>query len=262
MFTSQLTAKVVISYSSFPPQILTTCKLNSDYIHVEPAMNPPSIAMSLLFLYFLITSTIRSTSSAHFAGDVSINCGSNAASAARNGRQWLGDVQPKLSAFLQINGESTASILAHKLASDDPVPHKTARVSRSPFSYAFRVGSGQKIIRLHFNPSLYKGFRGLKDLFTVKSGGFILLGNFSASITADALAVNNFAKEFCLNIQQNQQLTITFSPETGQSLDAYAFINGIEIISVPAILSYFRGSRIGPQFGEESSEYVDSNTAL
>ncbi|XP_057769760.1 uncharacterized protein LOC130989709 isoform X2 [Salvia miltiorrhiza] len=203
-----------------------------------------------------------STSSSHFTGDLSIDCGSNAASAGSNGRQWLGDVQPKLSSLVQINGKSTTSTVANKWAPDDRVPHKMARISLSSFSYAIQVDPGQKIIRLHFNPSEYKGFRGFKDLFTVKCGGFILLGNFSASLTADALGVNTFSKEFCLNIQPNHQLNIIFSPETSQSLDAYAFVNGIEIISVPASLSYFHGSGIGLQAGKESLEYVDGNTAL
>ncbi|KAH6774604.1 hypothetical protein C2S51_013008 [Perilla frutescens var. frutescens] len=212
--------------------------------------------MALLFVYFLITSRIDTTSSTHFTGDVSINCGSNGDSAARNGRQWLGDVQSKLFSSLQINGFSTTSTVTNKLASDDPVPHKTARISRSQFSYEFLVEPGEKIIRLHFNPSPYKGFRGFKDLFTIQSGDFTLLSNFSASFTADALGVNTFAKKFCLNIKQNQRrLTITFTPETSQSIGTtYAFVNGIEIISVPASLSYFQGSVIGVQ--------IDDNTAL
>ncbi|KAH6791931.1 Malectin/receptor-like protein kinase family protein [Perilla frutescens var. hirtella] len=196
-------------------------------------------------------------------GDVSINCGSNGASAARNGRQWLGDVRSKLSSSLQINGKSTTSIVTNKLALDDPIPHKTARISRSQFSYAIQVDPGQKIIRLHFNPSPYKGFIELKDFFTVQSGHFTFLRNFSASFTANALGVNTFAKEFCVNIKQNQQLTITFTPETRQSLDTYAFINGIEILVVPAALSYFDGGDIGLQaVGEKSTVYVDNNTAL
>ncbi|KAH6791929.1 hypothetical protein C2S52_002406 [Perilla frutescens var. hirtella] len=222
-------------------------------------MNLCPVSIALLFVYLLITCRIGSTSSTHFTGDVSINCGSTRASAARNGRQWLGDLQPFL---LQINGKSTTSTVTNKLALDDPVPYETARISRSQFSYAFQVEPGQKIIRLHFNPSLYKGFRGFKDLFTVQSGGFTLLSNFSASLSADALGVNNFAKEYCLSIQKNQQLTITFTPETSQSLDTYAFINGIEIVLVPAVISYFDGD-IGLQVvGEKSMIYVDSNTAL
>lgn len=103
-------------------------------------------------------------------------------------------------ALLQINGKSTTSTVTSKLALDDPVPHKTARISPSPFSYTFQVDSGQKIIRLHFNPSQYKGFRGSKDLTSGLSGNFTLLSNFSASL----VAVNTFAIEFCLIIQRNE----------------------------------------------------------
>ncbi|KAH6791930.1 Malectin/receptor-like protein kinase family protein [Perilla frutescens var. hirtella] len=228
-------------------------------------MNLYPNSMALLFVYFLITSRIGVTTSlTHFTGDVSINCGSDVVSAVRNGRQWLGDMQSKLSSLLQIDGKSTTSTVTSKFALDDPVPHKTARISLSQFSYAFQVDPGQKIIRLHFNPSPYKGFRGFKDSFTVQSGGFTLLSNFSASLTADVLGVNTFTKEFCLTIQRNQQLTITFTPETSQMpLDTYAFINGIEIILVPPALSYFGGADIGLHVvGEKSMIYVDNNTAL
>ncbi|KAK6154997.1 hypothetical protein DH2020_009245 [Rehmannia glutinosa] len=196
--------------------------------------------------------------------DISINCGSVGTSAASNGRKWMGDAQTKFSSLLRIEGSSTTSTAIHKLISSaDSVPHKTARISRSQFSYAFQVNPGQKILRLHFNPSPYRGFKGFRDLFTIEAGPFTLLSNFSASLTADAIGVNSFSKEYCLNIQENEQLNITFSPESSQSLDTYAFINGIEIISVPASLSYFHGGDIGVQVvGEKSLVYVDHNTAL
>ncbi|KAK6123481.1 hypothetical protein DH2020_042770 [Rehmannia glutinosa] len=172
--------------------------------------------------------------------------------------------QKKSSSLLQIEGSSTTSTAIHKLKSlADSVPHKTARISRSQFSYAFQVNPGQKILRLHFNPSPYKGFKGFKDLFTVEAGPFTLLSNFSASLTAYARGVNSISNEFCLNIQENGQFNITFSPESSQSLDTYAFINGIEIISVPSSVSYFHGGDVGVQVvGEKSLVYVDHNTAL
>ncbi|GFP79778.1 putative receptor-like protein kinase at5g39000 [Phtheirospermum japonicum] len=219
------------------------------------------VSIALLFLFcFLLTLTNSSNNPTHFTGDVSINCGSSGTFAARNGRKWVGDVmKPKL----QIQGSSTTSTLKKKLISADPIPHKTARVSRSQFSYAFQVSPGQKILRLHFSPSPYNGFKGLKDLFTVEAGAFTLLGNFSASLTADALRVSSFSKEFCLNIQENEQLNVTFSPESSQSLDTYAFINGIEIISVPTGLSFYQGGDIGVQVvGQKSLVYVDHHTAL
>ncbi|KAK4417577.1 Receptor-like protein kinase FERONIA [Sesamum alatum] len=189
----------------------------------------------------------------HFTGDVSINCGSiGTYTTARNGREWIGDdVKPKkLSSLLQMDGSSTTSTVIHKLISADPVPHKTARISLSHFSYTFQVSPGQKILRLHFYPAPYKGFKRFKDLFTVEAGPFTLISNFSASLTAAALGVKSFSKEFCISIEENQTLDITFSPASSQSQDStYAFINGIEIISVPMHLSYFRGDDFDDMLG-------------
>ncbi|KAH6791934.1 hypothetical protein C2S52_002411 [Perilla frutescens var. hirtella] len=227
-------------------------------------MNLCRFLVSLPFLCFVITITASSIERTHFTGDVSINCGSTGTCAAQSGREWLGDVQPRFfSSWLQINGSSTATTAARKSAHADPTPHQTARFSRSRFSYTFQVNAGQKIIRLHFNPTTYRGFKGLKDLFSVEAGSFTLLSNFSASLTADALGVNTFSKEFCLKIQENQQLHLAFSAESSPSLDTYAFINGIEIISVPGSFSYFLGGDIGlPVVGQKSLVYVDNSVAI
>ncbi|KAL0350778.1 UNVERIFIED_CONTAM: putative receptor-like protein kinase [Sesamum radiatum] len=205
-------------------------------------MNQHTVSIALLLLCFLNTCISATDIPTCITGDVSINSGSVDTSSAPNGREWVGDVKPKLPSFLQLKGSSTTSTAIHKLISADPVPHDTARISLSQFSYAFLLNPGQKIIRLHFNPSPYRGFKGLRDLFTVEAGAFTLLSNFSASLTADVLGLKSFAKEFCLNIRENEQLILTFSPATSPSRDStYAFINGIEIISVPAGLSYFDG---------------------
>ncbi|KAK4417579.1 hypothetical protein Salat_2170600 [Sesamum alatum] len=154
-------------------------------------MNLHALSIALLLLCFLntyISATHNPTP------DVSINCGSVGTSLALNGREWVGDVKPKLPSLLRVKGSSTTSTAIHKLISADPIPHKTARISLSQFSYAFHVSPGQKIIRLHFNPATYRGFRGLRDLFTVEAGPFTLLSNFSASLTAHALGLNSFAK--------------------------------------------------------------------
>ncbi|KAL0317141.1 UNVERIFIED_CONTAM: putative receptor-like protein kinase [Sesamum angustifolium] len=227
-------------------------------------MNLHPVSIALLFSCLINTLTASSNDPAHFTGDVSINCGSTGLSAARNGREWLGDMHPKLSSLLQIKGSSTTSTLAHNLISaSDPVPHKTARLSRSWFAYAFQVNPGQKILRLHFNPAPYRGFRRLKDLFNVEAGHFTLLSNFSASVAADALGVSSFVREFCVNVEESQQLKVIFTSATAsQSIDVYAFINGIEIISVPAGLSYFHGRDVGAQVVGKSVVFVDSSTAL
>ncbi|KAL0401277.1 UNVERIFIED_CONTAM: Receptor-like protein kinase FERONIA [Sesamum latifolium] len=227
-------------------------------------MNLHPVSIALLFFCFINTLTASSNDPAHFTGDVSIDCGSTGLSAARNGREWHGDMHPKLSSLLQIKGSSTTSTLAHSLISaSDPVPHRTARLSRSWFAYAFQVNPGQKILRLHFNPAPYKGFRRLKDLFNVEAAHFTLLSNFSASVAADALGVSSFVREFCVNIDESRQLKVIFTSATAsQPIDVYAFVNGIEIISVPPGLSYFRGGYVAAQVVGKSVVYADSSSAL
>ncbi|KAL0343782.1 UNVERIFIED_CONTAM: Receptor-like protein kinase FERONIA [Sesamum angustifolium] len=228
-------------------------------------MHPCLVSIPFLFLCFLNASTfVLASIPTHFTGDVTINCGSIGTFTASNGREWIGDEKPKFSSLLQIEGSSTTSTVIHKLISADPVPHKTARISLSHFSYTFQLSPGQKILRLHFYPAPYKGFKRFKDLFTVEAGVFTLISNFSASLTAAALGVKSFSKEFCLSIEEHQTLDITFSPASSQVQDStYAFINGIEIISVPMHLSYFRGGDLGAQVvGQKSLVYIDNSTAL
>ncbi|KAG8378707.1 hypothetical protein BUALT_Bualt07G0013200 [Buddleja alternifolia] len=221
-------------------------------------MNPCAVSITLLFFCF----TKILTAATDNPTDVSINCGSSITYAARNDLAWYGDIHQKSSSLLQIKGSSTTSALNH--ISADPIPYKTARISRTQFSYEFfKLNPGQKIIRLHLNPAPYKGFKRFKDLFTVEAGPFTLLSNFSASLTADALRTDSFTKEFCINIQENREFNIIFSPENSQS---YSFINGIEIISVPSSLSYFNGGDINREalqvVGEKSLVHIDNTTAL
>ncbi|KAL1542006.1 non-specific serine/threonine protein kinase [Salvia divinorum] len=219
------------------------------------------------FLIFMNTWIAVGSSPSQFIGDYSINCGSSDTSkATSDGREWNGDLQPRLSSFLQIKGSSTSSTAVHKpsASADDHVPpYSTARVSRYQFSYGFRVNPGQKILRLHFNPSLYKGYKRCKDLFSVDAGPFTLLSNFSASLTARALGVSSFVKEYCINTPDNHFFKIVFSPASSQLFDTFAFINGIEIIALPAGLSYFHGpDQVGLPVVGKSPVYVDNSTAL
>ncbi|KAL3812994.1 hypothetical protein ACJIZ3_014262 [Penstemon smallii] len=187
--------------------------------------------------------------------DIYVNCGSTGTSTAVDGREWVGDDNyPNFA----MKGSSTKSTVTEHV---DPVPYNTARISRSQFSYIFQVSPGQKFIRLHFNPtSSYHGFKRLNDLFTVEAGPFTLLSNFSASITADALSLNSFSKEFCLSVEEKQPLTISFF---SHSQDRHAFVNGIEIISVPNSISYCQNGDVGVQVvGQKSLVYIDNNTAL
>ncbi|KAL1538820.1 non-specific serine/threonine protein kinase [Salvia divinorum] len=220
-----------------------------------------SLSITLLLLFHLGAFPVAAASSndpVTATSQLSTNCGSVSASAALNGRGWIGDIQ---SSLLQIKGSSTGSTIKHSSVAAHQVPHKTARISTSQFSYAFRVRPGEKILRLHFNPTQYKGFERLSDLFNVEAGPFTLLTNFSASLTAAALGGNTFSKEFCISLEENQILSVTFSPVTRDT--AYAFINGIEIIPVPLRRSYLKGGDHRAQaVGHKALVCIDNTTAL
>nr|KYP32511.1 Receptor-like protein kinase FERONIA [Cajanus cajan] len=134
----------------------------------------------------------------------SINCGSTNNFSARDGRNWTGDTP-------------------------------SARLSRSPFSYSFPVTQGPKFLRLFFYSSSYHNFDRSKAYFSVKSGPYTLLQRFNASLNADDDAGDILFREYCINVEDGERLNITFIPST---TDSYAFINGIEIVSIPPYLYY------------------------
>ncbi|XP_059631431.1 receptor-like protein kinase FERONIA [Cornus florida] len=199
------------------------------------------------------------------ADDIAVNCGSSSNAAAFDGREWIGDMGSKFT-LPEVEGKSvSSSTTVHQLPYADPVPYMTARISRAQFTYKFQLAPGQKFIRLHFFPASYSGFERSKAFFTVKAGPYTLLRNFSTSLTADVLGVRYFAKEFCVNIEKNQVFSITFSPSKNSATDdVYAFINGIEIVSMPAGLYYTSDGDLGPRVVNNKffRYYIDNDTAL
>ncbi|XP_022133481.1 receptor-like protein kinase FERONIA, partial [Momordica charantia] len=115
--------------------------------------------------------------------------------------------------------------------------YRTARLSRSPFTYSFPVTAGPKFLRLHFLPETYGEFPKFKAFFTVQTGKFTLLKNFSAALVADSSGELFVAREFCIHVAgETSTLNITFTP----SPNSYAFINGIEVVSMPENLYFSR----------------------
>ncbi|XP_052200113.1 receptor-like protein kinase FERONIA [Diospyros lotus] len=172
---------------------------------------------------------------------IAVNCGSSGNSTALDGRQWAGDVASRYIILQGSRGRrnlvSSSPVGKHLIPPPHPVPYMTAQISRSTFTYTFHVTPGQKFIRLHFYPTEYPGFERSKAFITVKAGPYTLLSNFSAALTADVLALPSFAKEFCVHVEDSQPLILTFSPS---SEEAYAFVNGIEIVSIPTGLYHSR----------------------
>ncbi|KAI4352424.1 hypothetical protein L6164_006678 [Bauhinia variegata] len=148
---------------------------------------------------------------------------------------WTGDMRSKL--FQQDKPSVTARALAQS-SSTNSVPYTTARLSYSNFTYSFPVTPGQKFIRLYFYPTSYEqGFERSKAFFTVTSNTFTLLRDFNASLNADAQSSDTVFIEYIINVEEGQRLNLTFAPSAIQS-ELYAFINGIEILSMPTNLYY------------------------
>ncbi|KAI6670400.1 hypothetical protein NL676_005285 [Syzygium grande] len=147
-------------------------------------------------------------------------------------------------------------------SSNSTVPYSAARLSRSEFAYTFHVTTaGPKFVRLHFFPSDYLNFRRTDSLFSVKAAGFTLLLNFSASLLADYTRYPSFSKEFCLTVGDDRILNITFTPTPADS-DAYAFVDGIEVVSMPERLYYNTtiDSKEGIKFAGQATPYSFGTT--
>nr|POF16653.1 putative receptor-like protein kinase [Quercus suber] len=183
-----------------------------------------------------------------------LNCGSSGISADPDGREWTGDVGIH-SKFVSLEQSNNTFILSNPHGSSiDRDPYKTARIFHSQFTYRFRVSPGQKFIRFYFNPSTYHdNFDMSKAFFTVTTGPFTLLSNFS-------IGSKSLVKEFCVNVIRDQTLNITFTPSINTS---YAFINGIEIVSMPTSLYYSQfGDKGVPLVGHYSQFHIQNSSAL
>ncbi|KAF7130833.1 hypothetical protein RHSIM_Rhsim10G0053100 [Rhododendron simsii] len=231
--------------------------------------NVLSITIPLCLLLNQILFSVATTKSSvlyHPIDNIAINCGSSGNSTAVDGRQWTGDIGSRYAPLLHSNkGKLISSKATSPPLSPDPVPYMSARLSCWPFTYAFRVSPGQKFIRLHFYPATYRGgFKRSKAFFTVKAGPYTLLSNFSASLTADASGLDSLVKEYCVNVEENQPLITTFSPSLGGSSDeAYAFVNGIEIVSMPAGLYHTQEGDAGAHVvGQNFRLPIDKSIAL
>ncbi|KAF7124347.1 hypothetical protein RHSIM_Rhsim12G0170100 [Rhododendron simsii] len=228
-----------------------------------------SIALPLYFFLHQSTLTLAINSPGLYSQQldhINVNCGSSGDSTAEDTRKWTGDIGTNYITSLHgSKGKLISSKATDQPLPYDPIPYRTARLSRWPFTYTFRVTPGQKLIRLHFYPALYLGgFKRSKAFFTVKAGRYTLLSNFSAALTVDALGLTSLVKEYYLDVDEDQPLIITFSPSRiGHSDEVYAFVNGIEIISMPAALYHTReGNPVAQIVGKSDWFTLDKSIAL
>ncbi|WVZ06821.1 hypothetical protein V8G54_020167 [Vigna mungo] len=189
----------------------------------------------------------------------SISCGSSTNFSTLDTRNWTSDNH-----FLSPTNPSVAAPSLTPSTIEGPYTH--ARLSHSPFTYSFPLTPGPKFIRLFFYSTSYQNFPRSLSSFSVQAGPYTLLHDFNASLNADAdddpSHPDILFKEYCINLQDADKLNITFLPST---TDSYAFINGIEIVSMPPYLYYTDpdDSTEQPQFvGTMTTYVVESKFAL
>ncbi|KAG9443263.1 hypothetical protein H6P81_014603 [Aristolochia fimbriata] len=191
----------------------------------------PITCCAFLFFSSLLLSVVSAqTNSTTYSppDEILLNCGASRDDTDTDGRQWNGDVG---SSFAPSSQNTLTARASSQASSVTEVPYMTARIFRSGFTYTFPVGAGRKLVRFHFYPSSYNNLNASAARFSVTSGPYTLLSNFSASLTTQALNFDYVIEEFAVNVTGGF-LNLTFTP-TKSAPNAYAFVNGIEVVSMP-----------------------------
>ncbi|KAG2384144.1 Receptor-like protein [Vigna angularis] len=212
---------------------------------------------TFLKLFFLLLLHFSTRLQAYTSEEVfTINCGTTGNSSDGQ-RTWTGDIDTK---YLSSQDSTVSDKASTQSPSTNQVPFSTARLSRSQFNYSFPVSPGTKFLRLFFYPTDYPSFPRTHASFSVQSNRFTLLNDFNASLNADAQATDTIFKEYVVNVNDGERLILTF---TSSHPNSYAFINGIEVLSMPTDLYYTPANDTGFTFIESSTLYsVGTSSAL
>ncbi|KAF5961936.1 hypothetical protein HYC85_003145 [Camellia sinensis] len=207
-----------------------------------------AIALYLYSLLHFLSSTAATTPPYTRTDYFLLNCGSSSNATSQDGHSWNGDTT------------SSPSTATQQDSSVTDIPFLTTLIFTSKFTYTFLVFCGPKFIRLYFYPATYLNVDRSKSYFSVTAANYTLLTNFSAFLTVSALVPqqSRLVKEFILSVRDTQKLDITLNP----SPNSYAFINGIEVVSIPNNI-YMKGNLNPiPLVVSQQSFYIDNNNAL
>lgn len=143
---------------------------------------------------------------------------------------------------------STSELILAK-ANFTPIPssfdsdlYRTARILTSVSQYTFRIKRhGRHWIRLYFFPFSFESYNLSTAKFSVSAQTITLLKDFQ-------IHSGSLLKEYSLNITSGQ-LVLTFTP----SSSSFAFINAIEIISIPDKVIAEHVSIVRPQGDDDKN---------
>ncbi|BFG34251.1 hypothetical protein CerSpe_205260 [Prunus speciosa] len=177
-----------------------------------------------LFIWVLSVLCLGWLCSGFYPADIYlIDCGSPANTSVGN-RVYVAD--NLASKFLSTPKDVVANISLKSITSFDDSPlYQTARIFTESSKYTFSISqSGRHWIRLYFYPFVFGGYDLSKAKFSVSTQNHVLLGDFSVQNAS-------VVKEFSVSVTSDS-LVITFTP----SKNSFAFLNAIEVVSVPAQL--------------------------
>ncbi|XP_024977853.1 receptor-like protein kinase FERONIA [Cynara cardunculus var. scolymus] len=221
----------------------------------------------LLYLFLLFSAAATTAAQPYEPTDYFLLvCGSSTATTSN--RTWDGDEHSEF-VTSDINTTSFSSKPSFQDPSIPRTPYSTARIfNTTSFTYEFPVSEGPKFLRLYFYPATYSDLNANQSFFSVSSNGYSLLTNFSAFLTASYVEMTlsngglggrqnpHLVKEFIIYVKDTRILNVTFTP----SPNSYAFINGIEIVSLPESL-YFNSEDL-KHVGQVTGSVIDDDTAL
>ncbi|RID65991.1 hypothetical protein BRARA_D01157 [Brassica rapa] len=158
-----------------------------------------------------------------------INCGATSDTNDASGRTWTTEYETLMPSNL--DNLSFAARPSYQDVEVSQVPFTEARIFQSEFTYKFQVSPGWKFLRLYFYRTRYgSDFSSNSFFFSVTVDGLTLLKNFNADLTTVRTyepESKYFIKEFIVTAYKT--LRLTFTPST----DSLAFVNGVEIVSIP-----------------------------
>ncbi|WJX75356.1 hypothetical protein P8452_58897 [Trifolium repens] len=231
--------------------------------------------INLLSLIFLLFPLLSKSYNPDY--NLAINCGSSKNNTGQDRRPWVGDDidNSNLFTFFEPKTTDPSLITLPSSFANAEIPYRAARVSLSNFTYSFPIiiTSSPVFLRLHFYPTSYQNFKPSDSdaLFSVTvNDNLTLLKDFNPLnwILAED---GKITKEYCIQIKPNENLlNITFIPsKKNQSNVSYAFINGIEVVSMPSYLYYtnlsdssYHLKSLDP-FDNNNADYqIQNNTSL
>ncbi|OWM89454.1 receptor-like protein kinase FERONIA [Punica granatum] len=164
---------------------------------------------------------------------IKLDCDPSSESSPSDDRETNLDLSRKVLKAPSVNLGSGVSPPAH------------ACIFHTQITHQFPITPGPKFIRLHFYPTSYQGLSISDAIFSISIEHYTLLRTTPASYSADRFSGGYIVREYIIDVD-GEMLNLTFTPSNISS-DSYAFVNMIEVLSMPQNL-YIRDELQFPPF--------------